>query len=98
MPCENWNVAYNMGVISAYNILALVIHINLNLCLCIYVLKNIPFHMVPFWTFKLNDKVIQYTGFAKYFDEVFIDGDLDKLDFIAYYSVDNEVNIYLIYI
>ena len=47
--------------------------------------------MVPFWTTKVYDKTLQYVGYAKYFDEVYIDGDLKKFDFVAYYGLNNEV-------
>merc|ERR1712032_88238 len=47
--------------------------------------KNVPYEYVPYFWSRQWDKSIQYTGYGTTWDEVFISGDLSKLNFVAYY-------------
>lgn len=38
--------------------------------------KCVPIQMLPFFYTRLHDKSLAYTGYAKEFDQVTIDGDL----------------------
>ena len=40
------------------------------------------------------DKVIQYIGWCPFYDEEFTEGDIEKLDFVNYYAVKDEVQIF----
>ncbi len=53
--------------------------------------KKVTYDYVPFFWSRLFDKAIQYTGYGTTWDEVFIDGNLDELKFVAYYIKDNKI-------
>jgi len=72
---EHYNEAIQQGSIAAFNMLD----------------KKIPYDYVPFFWTRHWDKSLQYTGVTNNFDSVHIDGDLDKLTFIAYYIKDDQI-------
>ncbi len=49
--------------------------------------------MTNFQYFKQYDKVIQYVGYAPLYEEEYTEGDIKQLNFITYYSLNNEVLI-----
>lgn len=53
--------------------------------------KNLPFDEIGFFWTRQWDKSLHYTGHATQFDDVIIEGDLNKLDFIAYYVNEGKV-------
>ncbi len=53
--------------------------------------NRLPYEYVPYFWTRQWDKTMQYTGYGASFDEVFIDGDLSKLTFLAYYLKGNKV-------
>jgi len=71
MPCDNYYTAYHTGQVAAYNMLAL----------------DIPNAVVPFTYTKQYNQYFNYSGYASYFNDVHIDGDLKSMDFIVYYSL-----------
>lgn len=72
---EHWNHASQQGEVAAFNMLD----------------KHIPFDIIPFfWTRNFN-KTLQYTGYHREFDEVFVDGSLEDHKFVAYYIKDDKV-------
>ncbi|MBW4572139.1 MAG: FAD-dependent oxidoreductase [Tolypothrix carrinoi HA7290-LM1] len=72
---EHWRIAAQQGRIAAYNMLG----------------KSIKFKTVPvFWTMQF-DFPLRYVGHAEQWDEIIIDGDLQKREFIVFYIKDNQV-------
>ncbi|GBM32218.1 Apoptosis-inducing factor 3 [Araneus ventricosus] len=53
--------------------------------------KNTIFHSVPFFWSAMCGKNFRYAGYAPNFEEVIIKGDLEKLQFIAYYIKESKV-------
>jgi len=53
--------------------------------------KNVPYEYVPFFWTRQWDQSLQYTGYGTVWDEVFVDGNLNELKFIAYYIKDNKI-------
>ena len=47
--------------------------------------QRIPYDYVPFFWSRQWDKAIQYTGYGTTWDEVFVQGNLSELKFVAYY-------------
>ena len=47
--------------------------------------------MTNFQYFKQYDKVIQYAGYAPLYDEEYTEGDVKNLNFLTYYSLNNNV-------
>ncbi len=72
---EHWRTAEQMGRMAALNMHG----------------QALEFNAVPFfWTFQF-ELGLDYIGHADAWDEVILDGDLEKLDFMAYYVQDNRV-------
>jgi len=67
---EHWAVAQQQGRVAALNMLG----------------KNVPFTDVPFFWTKQYALSLRYCGHAEKFDNVIIEGELDKLTFIAVYT------------
>ena len=65
----HWVAAQQQGAISALNMLD----------------KNVAYDYVPYYWTRMWDKTLQFTGNASNFDEVYIDGDISKYTFVAYY-------------
>jgi len=72
---EHWNEAINQGSVAALNMLD----------------KKVPHDQIPFFWTRHWDKSLQYTGFASDFNDTYIEGDVNKLDFIVYYLKDDQV-------
>ncbi|BAZ17752.1 putative rubredoxin reductase [Calothrix sp. NIES-4071] len=72
---EHWRIAAQQGRIAAHNMLG----------------KSVKFQTVPvFWTMQF-DFPLRYVGHAKEWDEIIVDGDLEKREFIVFYVKDNQV-------
>eukprot|EP00923_Selenidium_pygospionis_P040497 GHVN01069909.1.p1 GENE.GHVN01069909.1~~GHVN01069909.1.p1 ORF type:complete len:624 (-),score=64.56 GHVN01069909.1:3067-4938(-) len=71
----HWNVAMQHGRVAARNMLGQ--H---------SVYNNVPF----FWTMFFG-KSLRYTGNGVDFDDVVVEGDLDKLEFVAFYGKEGQV-------
>ena len=65
----HWVAAQQQGAISALNMLD----------------KNVAYDYVPYYWTRMWDKTLQFTGNASNFNEVYIDGDISKYTFVAYY-------------
>ncbi|KAF8793070.1 Apoptosis-inducing factor 3 like protein [Argiope bruennichi] len=72
---SHWQMALAHGRTAALNMLG----------------KNTVFHSVPFFWSAMCGKNFRYAGYAPNFDEVIIKGDLEKLQFIAYYIKEAKV-------
>ena len=75
---EHWRLAAQQGRIAAKNMLG----------------KNrlqTVSEIVPFFWSGQYDLKLRYVGHAEEWDEVFIDGDLEQQEFLAYYLQDNKV-------
>ena len=72
---EHWDVATSQGRIAAKNMLG----------------KGEHFDQTPFFWTSLFGKNLRYVGHCTEFDELVVDGDLKKLNFVAYYCLKNEV-------
>ncbi len=81
MPCDNYYTAYHQGQVAAYNMLAL----------------DIPNAVVPFTYTKQYNTYFNYSGYAAYYNEMHIEGDLKNMDFIVYYSLLGTVKIIQIF-
>jgi len=64
-----------LGSIAAYNMLG----------------KKIPYGNIPFFWARFYDIGIQYVGLAHAWDEIYIDGSLDEIKFLAYYIKDDKI-------
>jgi apoptosis-inducing factor 3 len=72
---EHWRIAAQQGRIAAYNMVG----------------KPTKFRAVPvFWTMQFKFP-LRYVGHTKQWDELIVDGDLQKRQFIAFYVKDNRV-------
>lgn len=72
---SHWQMAHAHGRIAALNMLNKATDI-----------QSVPY----FWT-VLFKKSVRYAGFGEGFDDVIIDGDLEALQFVAYYTKGNDV-------
>ena len=79
---EHWRLAAQHGRIAAKNML----HHNGNKSSTVAVDKIVPF----FWSGQYDLK-LRYVGHAEKWDEIFIDGDLKRQEFLAFYLRDNKV-------
>ena len=75
MRVEHWDVATSQGRIAAKNMLG----------------KVEKFDQTPFFWTSLFGKNLRYVGHCTEYDELVVDGDLKKLNFVAYYCLKNEV-------
>lgn len=66
---EHWQVACTQGRIAAWNMCE----------------KMLPYDETPFFWTSLFGKNLRYVGNCKKYDELVVEGDLDKMDFVAYY-------------
>jgi len=66
---EHWDVAYQQGRIAAKNMLE----------------KYAVYDKIPFFWTVLFGRSLRYAGHALAYDDIIIEGDLDKFDFAAYY-------------
>ncbi|MEH1847725.1 MAG: FAD-dependent oxidoreductase [Nostoc sp.] len=72
---EHWRVAAQQGRIAAHNMAG----------------KAVKFRGLPlFWTMQFKFP-LRYIGHAKSWDEIIVDGDLQKQEFIAFYVKENKV-------
>ncbi|WGV24121.1 FAD-dependent oxidoreductase [Halotia branconii] len=72
---EHWRVAAQQGRIAAHNMAG----------------KSVKFRGLPFfWTMQFKFP-LRYVGHAESWDEIIIDGDLQKQEFIAFYVAKNQV-------
>eukprot|EP00344_Euplotes_crassus_P001726 CAMPEP_0196999556 /NCGR_PEP_ID=MMETSP1380-20130617/4701_1 /TAXON_ID=5936 /ORGANISM="Euplotes crassus, Strain CT5" /LENGTH=629 /DNA_ID=CAMNT_0042416519 /DNA_START=17 /DNA_END=1906 /DNA_ORIENTATION=+ len=67
---EHWNHALQQGEIAAFNILG----------------KDIPYDAIPFFWTRNYMKSLQYVGYTRDYDDVFVDGSLEEQKFVAYYT------------
>ncbi|GFU00934.1 apoptosis-inducing factor 3 [Nephila pilipes] len=72
---SHWQMALAHGHTAAFNMIG----------------KNVVFHSVPFFWSAMCGKNFRYAGYAPNFEEVIIKGDLESLQFIAYYIKDSKV-------
>ena len=79
---EHWRLAAQHGRIAAKNML----HHNSNESSTVAVDNIVPF----FWSGQYDLK-LRYVGHAEKWDEIFIDGDLEEPEFLAFYLQDNKV-------
>ncbi|MEH2329673.1 FAD-dependent oxidoreductase [Nostoc sp.] len=72
---EHWRVAAQQGRIAAHNMVG----------------KAVKFRGLPlFWTMQFKFP-LRYIGHAQSWDEIIVDGDLQKQEFIAFYIKNNQV-------
>ena len=75
MRVEHWRIAAQQGRIAAYNMVG----------------KSIPFRAVPiFWTAQFEFP-LRYVGHAEQWDDIIVNGDLQKREFIVFYIKNNQV-------
>lgn len=67
---QHWQMAHQQGRIAALNILGKATNI-----------RSVPF----FWT-HIGSKSLRYTGYGYGYDDIIIDGNLEDLKFVAYYT------------
>ncbi len=72
---EHWRLAQQHGRIAAHNMLG----------------HRIPFKSIPFFWTDQGSVHMQYVGHATDWDEIVMDGSLEKGDFIAYYLKDKKI-------
>uniref|UniRef100_A0A7S1P5R9 Rieske domain-containing protein n=1 Tax=Vitrella brassicaformis TaxID=1169539 RepID=A0A7S1P5R9_9ALVE len=72
---EHWDVALQQGRTAAKNMMD----------------KHQPFSTVPFFWTMIFGKSIRYAGHVKEFDELVVEGDLSKYQFVAYYIKDDKI-------
>jgi len=72
---EHWQVAMSQGRIAAKNMLG----------------QKVVFDVQPFFWTVLFGKNLRYVGHCTDFDELHVEGDLDKLNFVAYYCKNGAV-------
>jgi apoptosis-inducing factor 3 len=53
--------------------------------------KGVVYDRLPFFWSRLFNKAVSYIGHTDSWDEVYIDGDLSKQTFVAYYIKQNRV-------
>ena len=75
---EHYNEAMKQGSIAAFNMLD----------------KKVPVDNVPFFWTRIWDFSIHYIGYARDYDEMWVDGDLsntDEMKFVAYYAKNDKI-------
>ncbi|KFM77320.1 Apoptosis-inducing factor 3, partial [Stegodyphus mimosarum] len=72
---SHWQMALSHGHTAALNMLG----------------KNKVFHSVPFFWSAMCGRSFRYAGYGANFEEVIIKGDLEKLQFVAYYCIQSKV-------
>jgi len=72
---EHWDVAVSQGRAAAKAMVG----------------KRDGFEQTPFFWTSLFGKNLRYVGYCTQFDELIVDGDLQKLNFVAYYCYQNTV-------
>ncbi|KAJ8286042.1 hypothetical protein GJAV_G00033900 [Gymnothorax javanicus] len=72
---SHWQMAHVQGRVAALNMMGMTTEI-----------KTVPY----FWT-AMFGKTIRYAGYGEGFDDVIIQGDLDELKFVAFYTKSEEV-------
>nr|AZL94761.1 membrane-bound monodehydroascorbate reductase [Nephromyces sp. MMRI]AZL94763.1 membrane-bound monodehydroascorbate reductase [Nephromyces sp. MMRI] len=72
---EHWNSAMNQGRIAAKNMMN----------------KFVPYSEIPFFWSSFFGKSIRFSGFAKEYDDICYEGEVDKLNFIAYFTKNQKV-------
>lgn len=75
MSFGHWVSAQQQGAIAALNMLG----------------KNVKYDFLPYFWTRQWDKGLSYTGISTKWDEVFIDGNLHDLKFVAYYLLNDQV-------
>jgi len=53
--------------------------------------KKVPLNDVPFFWSRMCQQSLVYSGYARKWSEVYIDGSLDELKFVAYYIDGDQV-------
>lgn len=72
---EHWDVATSQGRVAARNMLG----------------RKERYDQTPFFWTSLFGKNLRYVGHCVDFDELLVDGDLQKLSFVAYYCQKDQV-------
>ncbi len=72
---EHWYHALQQGEVAAYNILG----------------KDIPYDSIPFFWTRNFMKSLQYVGYTRDYDDVYIDGSLEDQKFVAYYTKGDKI-------
>jgi len=72
---EHWQVACTQGRVAAWNMCG----------------NKKPYDDVPFFWTSLFGKNLRYVGNCKKYNELVIEGDLEKMDFVAYYCNNGEI-------
>lgn len=72
---EHYSAAIQQGSIAAFNMLG----------------RNVPNDAIPFFWTRFFNKSLQHIGNIKDYDKTYVDGDLEKLEFIAYYIKGNQI-------
>ena len=80
MRIEHWDVATSQGRYAAKSMVG----------------KPEKFDQTPFFWTSVFGKNLRYVGHCKEFDEVLVDGDLKKLNFVAYYCQKDEALLLMI--
>jgi NADPH-dependent 2,4-dienoyl-CoA reductase/sulfur reductase-like enzyme/nitrite reductase/ring-hydroxylating ferredoxin subunit len=75
MRIEHWRTALEEGRIAAHNMAG----------------KETKNEIVPFFWTQQFDLSLRYVGHIREWDEIIIDGEISKHDFIAYYIKDNKI-------
>lgn len=72
---EHYNEAIQQGSIAAFNMLD----------------KKVPHDSIPFFWTRHWDKSLHYVGYAPEFNDVYVEGSLKDLNFVAYYIKDDHI-------
>lgn len=73
---EHWAVAMQQGRVAALNMLG----------------RHVPFTQIPFFWTMIFGKAMRFAGWVgSGFEEVIVEGDIDKQEFVAYYVKDDRV-------
>ena len=59
---------------------------------CSFVIQHVPFANIPFFWTMIFGKSLRYAGHCRGFDELHVEGDLDKGEFVAYYIKGDNVS------
>ncbi len=87
---EHWRLAQQHGRVAAQNMIAATSQKAANGD-SVATLSMQPFDKVPFFWSKQPGFNLRYVGHVEEFDDVIIDGDLDKPEFIAFYVKDGAI-------
>uniref|UniRef100_A0A0G4FSY8 Rieske domain-containing protein n=1 Tax=Chromera velia CCMP2878 TaxID=1169474 RepID=A0A0G4FSY8_9ALVE len=66
---EHWNAAMQQGRVAARNMLG----------------RKQAYREIPFFTTLLFNRTLRYTGHAPQFDDLIVEGDMERLEFLAYF-------------